>query len=362
MNIKSALNSEVAKFIKQSFPVVKKRTALWFFTNEIKSSVATQCNSNSTKKGSEENVKLSRNRILNIWRKMDPESKRKYFNMAEFDDVRYREQKSQWVSKIGSLLVKHGGSVDKLNECLPTHEKLQEDFLASIDKLHKNYEQMIQTKTTRMLYKDAIKQAKSDHSPMDANDLMSAIPKNYRPILSRPRRPLCAFLLYVNDHRERLRDVKNHSRSKETVLRLASKEWARLDKDQRVIYDNKYAQLRDEYLDAMNEFKSETQESIDNSLEQASRERKAFKRSLRRRLRNSSVLPVSVRNAFNFFLMDNKDVRLKDLTEIWRNLPEEKKMKYIQMNQEDLIRYQSERSAYNEITQNLNDIINKRRD
>lgn len=366
--LKSALNPEVAKFIQDNYPVVKKRTALWFFSNELRNNLAQDAadtkfpsDASNNPSSSKDAKKVSRTKILNIWRRMDPESKRRYFNMAEFDEVRYKEQKSQWISEVSSLLLKHGGTIKKISESAPTQERLQKTFLASLDKLHRNYEQMIQTESTKEIYKDAIKKADRYEYDMSTKSLISAVPKSQRSILTRPRRPPCAFILYLRDNMQRLTALKRDLKTNDSIMKLGADEWANLDKNTKLDYEAKYSKLKDEYNKATDEFKAENMKSNDNYLEQASKEKKAFRRSLRKRLRDLSVLPICIRNAFNFFLMEHKDVRLTDLTEVWRNLPEEKKMKYIKMNQDDMIRYHNERDAYNEITKSLNDIISKRK-
>uniref|UniRef100_A0A6G1SMZ3 Transcription factor A, mitochondrial n=1 Tax=Aceria tosichella TaxID=561515 RepID=A0A6G1SMZ3_9ACAR len=347
--LKALINPELLCFIKKNFPVVKKRSALWFFSNELK-------NKPTSGNGS----KVSRNKILHLWKNMDPESKRKYFNMAEFDELRFEEQKSYWVSEVGGLMQKYG-VIDRVSELAPSHERLQDQFLTSLERLQKSYEQMIQTESTKMIYKEAIKQV-GGYSPfLDPDKLISSLPKYHRAILTKPRRPPPAYVLYLNDNMDRYKQIRLETRTKETCMRLCANEWNNLDEDVKRVYEDRYDKLKEEYDRAMESYRLELLASNDNYLESASREKKAFKRSLRRRLRDSSVLPVSIRNAFNFFVMDNKDTKLSDLTKIWRDMPDEEKLKYIEMNRQDAIRYQREIEVYNEMRKTLSEIVAGRR-
>lgn len=388
--VKALLNPELANFIKQNFPVVKKRSALWFFSNELKNNLTfpttaitrprssdlinshviddkNQDQSSSSTQTSHTNrptsgngTKLSRNKILQMWKNMDPESKRKYFNMAEFDELRFEEQKSQWVSEVGGLIHKYG-ALEQVSEMAPSHKRLQDKFLTSLERLQKSYEQMIQTESTKMIYKDAIKRVGGTTSTLDPDRLISSVPRHHRAILTKPRRPPPAFVLYLNDNMDRYKRIRVKTKTKDSCMRICADEWNDLDEDTRQVYEDRYDKLKEEYDKAMESYRLELFASNDNYLQSASREKKAFKRSLRRRLRKSSVLPVSIRNAFNFFVMDNKDAKLADLTQIWRDMPAEEKLKYVKMNQEDVIRYQREIETYNEMRKTLSEIVSGRR-
>lgn len=363
---KALLNPNMARLIRKSFPVVRKRSALWFFNNEFKKNLMETSptpnavlNSPPIQKEAASKTKVSRNRILQMWRNMDPESKRKYFNMAAFDEVRYKDQKSLWVSEVGALLHKFR-DLDRVMSLAPTHEELQGEFLESLDKLQKNYEQMIQIESTKEIYKDAIKRADSDS--MGADEIISALPKHHEAVLTKPRRPPAAFVLYLNNNMHRYLEIRRKTKTKENCMRLCANEWSNLDTKTRQIYEDRYQRLKLDYDKAMEQYKSETQGVSDIYIQEASREKKAFRRSLRKRLRDSHVLPLSIRNAFNFFMMENKDNKLIDATETWRNLPPEKKMKYNKMNEEDVRRYNREMESFGEIKRSLCELISNRND
>lgn len=370
--VKSIIKPELAKFIRESFPVTRKRSALWFFSNEFKNNL-NEPNPNyllrlpqsseagpqeSDNKGSlakrPQQRKLGRNRIFQMWKNMDPESKRKYFNMAELDEVRYKEQKSLWVSQVGALLQKNK-DFSEVVELAPSHEKLQNDFLESLEKLQKNYEQMIQTESTKEIYKAAIKKAEGKH--LGADEIISAVPKHHEALLAKPRRPPAAFVLFLNDNMSRYKRIRRETRTKENCMRLCANEWANLDPETKQIYEDRYLSLKSDYDRALEKYRADIQGTSDTYLSDASREKRAFRRSLRKRLRESSVLPLCIRNAFNFYLMEQKDSKLSDATKTWRSLSPEEKTKYEQMTAEDVKRYHREIETFNRIKESLNEVV-----
>lgn len=352
----SNLSPEVSSILRKRFSnaVIRRRSPLWFFKNDILAGPKKDDLSKEETKtvGRHERARvtsrLSSKEITNLWRNMEPESKRKYFNMAEFDDMRYREQRSRWIAAVGSLLTDPNCDIDRILQEAPKYKDLQSSFLGSLDRLHENYDQMIQAESVRMLYKDAIRMAEQNVANLEADQLAAHVPKDLRPILTKPRRPPSPFILFLRDNMESLQSQRVEG---QRMASVASEAWATLSKENRQVYERKYEEMLQQYTDNMEQFKSQYQDS--NCLAKASKERKAFKKSLRKRLRDSSILPLCVRNAFNFFVKDHKDVPISELTEVWRNLPSEEKEKYFKLNQEDHARYLSEKTLYEEIIRTL---------
>lgn len=326
--LKNILDPKLAKFILERCHITKNRSAYWFFTKDIRrKSVG----------------KLNTHKMSTMWHNLEPESKRLYFTMAELDDVRYKDQRSSWVAEISSLIMKHGDQISKMKDSVSGVGNEQE-LLKLLDKYQRNYGKMIQADSTSKLYKDIIDKNDSIDLNMTAEKLISTVPENFRSVLSRPRRPPCPFALYTWLKRDDL--MKSRGDSNVPFLRFAAKEWASLSETDKAFFNQKYEQLMTEYEKAKKEYK-ENGDQESSYLEEASKEKKAFRKSIKKRLKDNGVLPVNIRNAFNFFLMDNKDVPLIDLTKIWRSLPEEEKLKYRKMSEEDSKRY------YNDLSPDL---------
>lgn len=356
--IKSVLTPEITKIILDSYAVVKKRTALWFFKNELTQDFKELSNATISTNNHQHNRKqLKPKQILQLWHEMEPESKRKYFNMAEVDDIRFKEQKSLWIAQIGSILAKDGNRPEKLVEAVRKFQEKQKEILVSLDKYEKNFDHMIQAQTTRSLYKNVIDKTDRMNPTVNSEDLMSSVPEYYRSILERPRRPPPPFILYASMNRDELMKLAKTEYEGASYLKVGAILWSEMDDKTRKEYEERYSKLMKEYASAMEQFKQTNCDNEDSYLEQASKEKKAFTHSLRMKLREFAVVPVNIRNAFNFFLMDNKNVPLTELTEIWRNLPESKKEKYRKMNEEDAARYYEEKKACDELRDDILKLI-----
>lgn len=359
---KSLLNPEIAKLIREKYPIVKNRTALWFFNKECQEGKHGSDRQDTNASTSGQSVtnpplrKMPRHQMLETWNNMRPESKRKYFNMAEFDELRYKKQKSMWVAQIGSILLKSGGDLKKLPDNFLFPE-FQVDYTKSLEMQERNHGKMVEAKSTRMLYKDVIKRADKGYSTASTEQLMSAVPEDYRPILTKPRRPPAAFLLFSSKNTPRLKKMKQEQDLKISIAKLATQEWSAMTMEEKQPYIEEYDKLLDHYNKALKEYREELQLSGGSDIEDALREKKLFKKSITRRLKRSDVMPVNVRNPFNFFVMHHKEGRISDMTKIWRDLPEEQKAKYRELSEKDAKRYYEERQDYKALMKDIAGLI-----
>ena len=367
---------QLAKFFKENFPVARGRSPLWFFINEIKSNFAQPIpKASKTKepanKDELKNVKrlaapvnvqptspkastIRHEKLISLWKTMDPESKRKYYNMSQFDKLRYQEQKSMWLSKVGALMKEHGNRLDQVREAAPNNEQLQRAFLNSIESLHESYDAMIQAESTKKLYKDQMRYVNLSSSFASPQELVSAIPEPQLPHVSRPKRPMSPFLMFKADNMPRYLEAKRADGSGKHPRKMASEEWADLSVEQRLVYDERSRKQQEEFRKRMAEYrrKIESVKGYEQMVDQVRRETKSFKARLRKRYRDHALLPLSPRNPFNFYVMDNCD-SLNDLTESWHNLSESERKKYIKMSADDDDRYHREMQSYRNIIRGL---------
>lgn len=354
------LSSEFSSLLRKRFAnaVVRKRSPMWFFKNTIRDSPVIRekpeiCPDKPLPIGPKARNKLTFREIISIWQRMDPESKRKFFNMAELDELRYQEQKARWLAAVGSILSKSSvidkAVIDKAIEKAPDFKSLQNDFLKSLEEMHDNYDQLIQIESIKMLYKEELKSAAQNTNCRTADQLADSLPEIFRPVLSKPRRPPSPFLLYMFDNLQKFEKTKRKIKERPTLHNIAASRWANLDKKTRQQYEQNYELLLQQYQRNKKLFNSQMDNTI--NLEQASKEKRAFRKSLRKRLRESSVLPVNTRNSFCFFIRDHgvSLTTFKELSKIWRDLPEHSKDKYLEMVEEDRNRYQLEKVLYDRL-------------
>lgn len=362
--LNQALSPEVAKKILESYSVPRNRTAFWFFKEDLEKSLKSTGQKKAIVDQASENEKPfsiikkpRQSEITQLWREMKPEAKRKYFNEAKFDEVRYKEQKALWVAEVGSFIARHGNQEDKLVEAFSSAEKNQETVLESLEKYRGNIEHMIQTQSTKNLYKDVI--AKIDKINLCNESMISAIPEDLRPLLERPRRPPPAYILYTIDQREHLYELQRTEFKNMRLQKIASHMWSNMSQEERQKYEDLYSHLLEKYNTAKEKFEKGLVEKSGIYLDQASKEKRAIAVSLRRKLKTFALVPLNVRNAFNFFLIHNKNVSLSELTKTWRNLPETEKLKYKEMYFKDTDRYYREKRHYDEIMDTITDLIKK---
>lgn len=346
---------EFYKFIRQHIPVVRSRLPKWFFVSEVQYQ---NNNANDNNATVDRNVKttakpkIPNKRLVALWKKLGPESKRRYYEMAEMDLLRYKQQRALWLSKIEDLYQKHEGSLEAVQREAPTLEELEREFLASFDADQGKYESMVQTLCTKTLYKKEIARLKSDTLMTDINRLLAAVPDQYMSLLRKPRQPNSAFFLYMKDNMERLCELHRDKQLKGPITKLAAQEWGTLDEATKQLYYDKFNILRDEYNKAMSEYQKNVVET--DLITRATKERRAFIRELRKTYRDSQLLPHGLPNSFNLFVRDNKpDGDLKQISRVWHTLTDEKKAKYVDMKEAEGDRYYRDVTKYKEIIKNL---------
>lgn len=339
-------NKKLTKLILTKFPVQNKRTPLWFFKKELEAA-----------KSCPELAKLQplkHLKVLEVWHNLDPETKRKFFYLSKTDEIRYKEEKLLRNAKLISLIAEHGNQIEKIIETLPDSKDSQDDESQSCNKKN-NYELMLQAESTKNLYKDVIEHKDKSGNGMSSEDMMTDVPRSCRPILHRPRRPPASFVIFINENRDRI----NEAAKLQGIhpAKLASLEWQEKNQEDRAKYVEKYNKLLNEYLDACKKFK---ENHHDEYMDQLSREKKAYTKSVRRQLRKHDIVPLNVRNAFNFFLMSQKDGKISELSGIWREMPDEEKQEYQLMRQKDSERYSTEKDFYVYMNKYLDNLLNPR--
>lgn len=318
--IKVALNPSVVKLLVERFSIMKQRSPYWFFMREAKRM----------------SKKIPPSKGAEMWRSLDPESKRLYFTMSQFDKLRFEEEKAGWLADVSSLLAKHGDSLDKLSENIPDTKIEQDDIDKLFDTYKKRYSKMIQADSTNKLYKKVLEKNDQINLKITSDELYSAIPSIVRPVLSKPRRPIPPFAIFARSKRDEIMVKASKDDRKRTFLQLAAEEWAKLSADEKKHYDEIYEEMLTDYEAAKTRFEIDTSQE---HLIAASKERKAFKASIRKMLRQKSSVPIAIRGSFNFYKMENKGLSMKESSKMWRELPIEEKERYYKMVEEDRKRY-----------------------
>ncbi|KAG9484968.1 hypothetical protein GDO78_008197 [Eleutherodactylus coqui] len=171
-----------------------------------------------------------------------------------------------------------------------------------------------------------------------------------------PKRPLSSFFRFVSEHRPTL--AKQYPEAKLTeISKILALEWKGLSESAR----KRYVEAANEEL---SKYKSEVRKYKENLnplelqlLNEKKKERLVKRKHIRHR-RELTILgkPKGARSAYNIYMSENfqetKGIsmteKMKHLQEDWKRLPQSQKQMYVQLAQDDRIRYENEMKAWEE--------------
>ncbi|XP_078422035.1 transcription factor A, mitochondrial isoform X1 [Cetorhinus maximus] len=171
-----------------------------------------------------------------------------------------------------------------------------------------------------------------------------------------PKRPLNAYLRYVVEQQQVLfkqnPDVKVAEKTK-----WIAQAWRQLTPDQKQPYELAATDARLKYKVELAAFKAKLTPAQLASLKEERRQKLAKRRTIRKK-RKLTILgkPKLPRTAFNIFMAENFDeakgatsqAKLKNLQDEWHRLSDTQKQMYIQLAEDDKIRYQNEIKIWEE--------------
>ncbi|XP_040290967.1 transcription factor A, mitochondrial isoform X1 [Bufo bufo] len=171
-----------------------------------------------------------------------------------------------------------------------------------------------------------------------------------------PKRPLTSYLRFVVQQRPLL--VKQYPEAKlPEISKLLALEWRGLSESARQPYIEAANEELLKYKVEVRKYK-EKLTPLELELLKEKRKRRLVKRKHIRYRRELTILgkPKGPRNAYNIFMSEHfQDARgaslsgkMKSLHEDWRILPHSQKQMYIQLAQDDKIRYENEMKAWEE--------------
>ncbi|XP_066856384.1 transcription factor A, mitochondrial isoform X1 [Anser cygnoides] len=166
----------------------------------------------------------------------------------------------------------------------------------------------------------------------------------------RPKRPLTAYFRFVSERQGPLRRQHPEMSNTELVKKLAG-DWRELPASQKQVYEEARKADWRTYEEQLAAYKAQLTPAQAAALKEERRKRLAKRRSFRKK-RELTVLgkPKRPRSGFNIFVSENfqKSVgvspaaKLKQLFETWQNLPSSEKQPYLQLAEDDKVRYENE--------------------
>nr|XP_038037262.1 transcription factor A, mitochondrial [Anas platyrhynchos] len=177
----------------------------------------------------------------------------------------------------------------------------------------------------------------------------------------RPKRPLTAYFRFVGERQGPLRRQHPELSNTELVKKLAG-DWRELPASQKQVYEEARKADWRIYEEKLAAYKAQLTPAQAAALKEERRKRLAKRRSFKEKesqyfqAYELTVLgkPKRPRSGFNIFVSENfqKSVgvspvaKLKKLFETWQNLPSSEKQPYLQLAEDDKVRYENEMKSW----------------
>ncbi|NXR79030.1 TFAM factor, partial [Pycnonotus jocosus] len=166
----------------------------------------------------------------------------------------------------------------------------------------------------------------------------------------RPKRPLTAYLRFLMDNRPAFREKNPGMSNPELVKKLAGA-WKELPASQKQVYEEAKKTDWKRYGEQMAAYKAKLTPAQAAALKEERRKQRAKRRSIRaKRELNLLGKPKRARTGFNIFLSENYQesegmspvAKMKKLFDTWQKLSPSQKQPYLQLAQDDKVRYENE--------------------
>ncbi|XP_057885164.1 transcription factor A, mitochondrial [Melospiza melodia melodia] len=170
----------------------------------------------------------------------------------------------------------------------------------------------------------------------------------------RPKRPLTAYFRFVMDNRPAFKEKNPEASNTELVKKLASA-WKELPASQKQVYEEARKTDWKRYGEQLAAYKAQLTPAQAAALKEERRKQLARRRSIRaKRELNQLGKPKRARSGFNIFLSENFQesegnspvAKLKKLFDTWKKMSAAQKQPYLQLAQDDKVRYENEMKSW----------------
>ncbi|XP_050754884.1 transcription factor A, mitochondrial [Gymnogyps californianus] len=170
----------------------------------------------------------------------------------------------------------------------------------------------------------------------------------------RPKRPLTAYFRFLKENRSTFRQKNPEMSNVELVKKIAGA-WKELPASQKQVYEEARKTDWQRYEQQLAAYKAQLTPTQAAALKEERRRRLAKRRSFRAK-RELTVLgkPKRPRSGFNIFVSENFQesegispaAKLKQLFDAWRKLSSSQKQPYLQLAEDDKVRYENEMKSW----------------
>ncbi|NWU81232.1 TFAM factor, partial [Onychorhynchus coronatus] len=170
----------------------------------------------------------------------------------------------------------------------------------------------------------------------------------------RPKRPLNAYIRFTKENRSAFRE-KNPEVSSTELTKILAGAWKELPASQKQVYEEAGKRDWQRYGEQLAKYKAQLTPAEAAALKEE-RRRQLAKRRSRRAKRELTVLgkPKRPRSGFNIFLSEKFQesegistvAKLKKIYDAWQKLPTSQKQPYLQLAEDDKVRYENEMKSW----------------
>ncbi|XP_029465631.1 transcription factor A, mitochondrial [Rhinatrema bivittatum] len=171
-----------------------------------------------------------------------------------------------------------------------------------------------------------------------------------------PKRPLTAYFRYSVEQQPVLKKYNPDLKLGELAKKIGLA-WKELPASQKQPYEAAAAADLQIYKDELARYKAQLTPAQIKALKEERRQRAAKRKSMRRK-RELTILgkPKRPRSAFNIFMSEHfqeakgisMQAKMKNLFEDWRRFSSSQKQSYVQLAEDDKVRYENEMTAWEE--------------
>ncbi|XP_026132997.1 transcription factor A, mitochondrial-like [Carassius auratus] len=171
-----------------------------------------------------------------------------------------------------------------------------------------------------------------------------------------PKRPLTAYMRYVKEMHPTISSQNPGVKNVDIVRKLAQ-QWKVLTPEQKQPFQDASSASREQYKLALEKYKAQLTPAQTAALAVEKRQKVAKRKALRRKKElNSLGKPKRPRSAFNIFMSEhfeeakgtNMQTKMKSLRDDWERFSKTQKQMYIQLAEDDRVRYKNEIKSWEE--------------
>ncbi|NXE12899.1 TFAM factor, partial [Lophotis ruficrista] len=170
----------------------------------------------------------------------------------------------------------------------------------------------------------------------------------------RPKRPLSAYFRFLKEHHSAFRQKNPEVSNVELVKKIAGA-WKELPASQKQVYEEARKTDWQRYGEQLAAYKAQLTPAQATALKEERKKRLAKRRSFKKK-RELTVLgkPKRPRTGFNIFVSENFQesegispvAKMKQLFDAWQKLSNSQKQPYLQLAEDDKVRYENEMKSW----------------